>query len=129
VRKDPVRYRLLTGLLLASCLAGCTPPFYRHTERRLACPCPPAQAADAARQAALARNGTPVFSTPTRLHVIQSNPDRLTVTKLTVAIVPTEATTTEVRVRTETPADARTYGEQSAEAFVAGFATAAKGTP
>jgi hypothetical protein len=128
VHKKTTRHRVLGGLLLAGCLAGCTPQLYSHTERRLACPCTPAQAAASAAQAALARNGTPFFSTPTRLHVIQSNPDGLTVTKLTVTIVPT-GVTTEVRVRTETPVAARTWGEQAVEAFVTGFATAAKETP
>ena len=50
-------------------------------------------------------------------------------TKLMVTIVPTGAETAEVQVRTETPATAGSWGEQAAEAFVAGFAAAAKGTP
>jgi hypothetical protein len=82
-----------------------------------------------ATQAILARHETPLFSTPTRLHLVRSNPDGLTVTKLIVIIVPTGAETAEVRVRTETPAAAHTWGEEAAEAFVAGFAAAAKGTP
>ena len=128
-----MRTRLLGGLLLASCLAGCTPPLYRQlysqTDRRLACPCPAPQAVTYATQAVRARHGTPYFSTPTRLHLVRANPDGLTVTKLLVTIVPTGAETAEVRVRTETPAAAGAWGEQAAEAFVAEFAAAAQGTP
>jgi hypothetical protein len=82
-----------------------------------------------ATQAVLAGHETPYFSTPTRLHLIRANPDGLTVTKLLVTIVPTGAETTEVRVRTETPAAAGPWGEKVAEAFVAGFTAAAQGTP
>ena len=127
MHQNITRSRLLGGLLLASCLAGCTPPLYSHTDRRLACPCPSPQAVTYATQAVLAHHGTPLFSTPTRLHLVRSNPDGLTVTKLMVSIVPTGAETTEVRVWTETPATAHTWGEQAADAFVAGFAEAAKG--
>jgi hypothetical protein len=63
------------------------------------------------------------------LHLIRSNPDGLTVTRLLVTIVPTGAETAEVQVRTETPATAGPWGEQAAEAFVAGFVAAAKGAP
>ena len=119
----------LGGLLLASCLAGCTPPLYSHTNRRLTCPCPAPQAVTYATQAVLAHHETPYFSTPTRLHLVRANPDGLTVTKLLVTIVPTGAETAEVRVRTETPAAAGPWGEQVAEAFVAGFAAAAQVTP
>ena len=133
MHQNTTRSRLLGGLLLASCLAGCTPPLYHQiysqTNRRLACPCPSTQAVTYATQAVLAHHGTPFFSTPTRLHLVRSNPDGLTVTKLMVTIVPTGAETAEVRVWTETPATARTWGEQAAEAFVAGFAAAAQGTP
>jgi hypothetical protein len=129
MRQHITRSRLLGGLLLASCLAGCTPPLYHHTDRRLACPCPPTQAVTYATQAVRASHGTPYFSTPTRLHLVRSNPDGLTVTKLMVTIVPTGAETAEVRVWTETPATVHTWGEETAEAFVAGFAAAAKGTP
>ena len=129
MHQNTTRFRLLGGLLLASCLAGCTPPLYSHTDRRLACPCPATQAVTYATQAVLARYGTPYFSTPTRLHLVRSNPDGLTVTKLMVTLVPTGTETTEVRVWTETPAAAGPWGEQAAEAFVAGFAAAAKGTP
>jgi hypothetical protein len=129
VHQKTTRSRLLGGLLLASCLAGCTPSLYSHTDRRLACPCPSTQATTYATQAVVARHKTPFFSTPTRLHLVQSNPDGLTVTKLMVTIVPTGTETAEVRVRTETPATASTLGEQVAEDFVAGFAAAAKGTP
>jgi hypothetical protein len=63
------------------------------------------------------------------LHLVRSNPEGLTVTKLMVTIVPTGAETAEVRVWTETPAAVSSWGEQAAEAFVAGFTAAAKGTP
>jgi hypothetical protein len=129
VHQNTTRSRLLGGLLLASCLAGCTPPLYSHTDRRLACPCPSTQAVTYATQAVRARHETPFFSTPTRLHLVRANPDGLTVTRLMVTIVPTGAETAEVRVRTETPAEAGTWGEQAAEAFVAGFTAAAQGTP
>jgi hypothetical protein len=129
VHQNTTRSHLLGGLLLASCLAGCTPLLYSHTDRRLACPCPATQAVTYATQAVLARHGTPYFSTPTRLHLVRANPDGLTVTKLMVTIIPTGAETAEVRVRTETPAQAHPWGEEVAEAFVAGFAAAAKGTP
>jgi hypothetical protein len=82
-----------------------------------------------ATQAILARHETPFFSTPTRLHLVRSNPDGLTVTKLRVTIVSTGAETAEVRVWAETPVQARTWGEQAAEALVAGFAAATEGTP
>jgi hypothetical protein len=134
LRRPPVhqhitKSRLLGGLLLASCLAGCTPPLYSHTDRRLTCPCPATQAVTYATQAVFAYHGTPVFSTPTRLHFVRPNPDGQTVTKLLVTIVPTGAETAEVRVQTETPAPAHAWGERVAEAFVAGFAAAAQGTP
>jgi hypothetical protein len=129
VHQHITRSRLLGGLLLASCLAGCTPPLYSHTDRRLACPCPSTQAVTYVTQAVFAHHRTPFFSTPTRLHLVWPNPDGLTVTKLMVTIVPTGAETAEVRVQTETPATARPWGEQVAEAFVAGFAAAAQGTP
>ena len=133
MHQHTTRAPLLGGLLLASCLAGCTPPLYHQiysqTERRVACPCPAPQAVTYATQVVRARHETPFFSTPTRLHLVRTNPDGLTVTKLMVTIVPTGAETAEVRVRTETSAQAHTWGEQAAEAFVAGFAAAAKGTP
>jgi hypothetical protein len=129
VHQHTTRSRLLGRLLLASCLAGCTPPLYSHTDRRLTCPCPAPQAVTYATQAVFAYHGTPFFSTPTRLHLARPNPDGQTVTKLLVTIVPTGAETAEVRVRTATPAQARTWGEQAAEAFVAEFAAAAQGPP
>ena len=129
MHQHTTRAHLLGGLLLASCLAGCTPPLYCQTDRRLACPCLATQAVTYATQAVRARHETPYFRTPTRLHLIRANPDGLTVTKLLVTIVPTGAETAEVRVRTETPAAAGPWGKQVAEAFVAGFAAAAQGTP
>jgi hypothetical protein len=82
-----------------------------------------------ATQAVFAYHGTPFFSTPTRLHLVRPNPDGETVTKLMVTIVPTGAETAEVRVQTETPTTAHAWGERMAEAFVAGFAAAAQGSP
>ena len=128
MHQNITRFRLLGGLLLASCLAGCTPPLYSHTDRRLACPCPATQAVTYATQAVLAHYGMPYFSTPTRLHLVRSDPWPA-VTKLMVTIVPTGAETAEVQVRTETPTTVGPWGEQAAEAFVAGFAAAAKGAP
>jgi hypothetical protein len=80
VHQHTTRACLLGGLLLASGLAGCTPPLYRHiyrqTERRLACPCPAPQAVTYATQAVRAHYETPYFSAPTRLHLVRTNPDR-----------------------------------------------------
>jgi hypothetical protein len=121
--------RTLWGLLATGLLTGCGVQFYNRAERRLACPCPPAQAAGHASEAILALYGTPYFSTPTQLHVVQPNPDGLTVTKLTVEVIPTRTATAEVRVRTETPVTAPARDEQVAEAFATAFATKAKVTP
>src|SRR5262245_29763073 len=126
MRTQAAMRHILGGLLATGLLTGCGVQFYDRTERRVACPCPPAQAAGYASQAMLALYGPPYFSTPTQLHVVQSNPDGLTVTKLTVEIVPTHTATAEVYVRTETPVTAPTRDEQVAEAFVTEFATKAK---
>ena len=128
MHQKTTRSRLLGVLLLASCLAGCTPPLYSQTDHRLACPCPATQAVTYATQAVFAYHGTPFFSTPTRSHLARPNPDGKTVTKLLVTIIPTGAETAEVRVQTETPATARPWGERVAEAFAAAFAAAAQGT-
>jgi len=129
MRTQPAIPRILVGLLTAGLLTGCGVQFYDRAERRLACPCPPAQAAGYASQVLLELYGTPYFSTPTQLHVVRSNPDGLTVTKLTVEVIPTRTATAEVRVWAETPATAATRDEQVAEAFVTAFATKAKETP
>jgi hypothetical protein len=118
--------RLMGALLTAGLLAGCSPPLWSRTERHLACPCPPAQAVAYVTQAALALNVTPVFSAPDRLHMVRPNPDGLTVTKLDVAITLTQASTSEVQIRTETPATESAQDKQVAEAFAAAFAAAAK---
>jgi hypothetical protein len=119
--------RTLGAWLTAGLLTGCGAQFYSRTERHLACQCPPAQAAWYASQATLAHDV--IFSTPTQLHVVQSNPDGLTVTKLTVHVMPTSTAMTEVRVQTETPATAPAQDEQVAEAFVTAFTTQVKGAP
>ena len=121
--------RILGGLLTAGLLTGCGAQFYSRTERRLACQCSPAQAVEYASQAMQALHEAPVFSTPTQLHVVQSNPDSLTVTKLSVDILPKNTAMTEVRVWTETPVDDPARNQQVAEAFVTAFTTQAKGTP
>jgi hypothetical protein len=76
-------------------------------------------------QAALTLKVDPVFgSDPQQFSATRSNPDRYTVTKMTVAIRSTRAATTEIHVQTESMDAAGTMDDQAATAFAEAFATA-----
>jgi hypothetical protein len=73
VRKVVTQHHIPGGLLLAGCLAGCTPQFYSQTERPLACPYTPTQAVTYAAQAAQARSGTILqYADPSAPRSVQS---------------------------------------------------------
>jgi hypothetical protein len=112
-------------LLVAGVVSGCSAEFFATrlgsvTRQTITCHCPHEQAAAYAAQALIDLGYTPVFTNASSLNAVWSNADGLTVTKLDVVIKPLEASTSQLRVRAESPSPEGTDAKV-AKAFVTAF--------